>query len=474
MHIPDTDAKSLRILPWIVGIAFFMQMLDASILNVALPAIAESLSTSPLRMHSVVIAYMLTVATLIPASGWLADRFGTRRVFLVSIVLFTLGSLACAMSVTLDMLVAARVLQGVGGALLVPVGRLSVLRAFPRDQLVQVLSFVTLPGLMGPLMGPVVGGVIVQYVTWHWIFLINIPVGILGLFLTLRHMPALAPKDDPGAFDHFGFLLFGMFMVAVTLSLEGLGADPLPLNLRLLMAGAGLIALGFYCFHALRTARPLFSPALFKTRNFTVGILGNLFARLGIGALPFLTPLLLQVGLGYSPIRAGLTMLPITVGAMMGKSFVNRLIKTLGYRWFLGINTLLVSLMLAAFALIDAGLPYPLILGIFVLSGMANSLQFTGMNTITLIDLPDAQAGSGNSLLSAVMQLAMGMGVACAAGILDIFNQDGQDVLGAFHSTFLILGAMTAVSALIFFQARHTTGRMAPDQPHPHDAVPPH
>ena len=462
MPAPDTDAKSLRFLPWIVGIAFFMQMLDASILNVALPAIAESLDTSPLRMHSVVIAYMLTVATLIPASGWLADRFGTRRVFLVSICIFTLGSLACALSVTLDMLVASRILQGVGGALLVPVGRLSVLRAFPRDQLVKVLSFVTLPGLMGPLMGPVMGGVIVYYATWHWIFLINIPVGVLGIFLTLRHMPALEPKEEPGAFDWPGFLLFGLFMTAVTLSLEGLGEEPLPLGMRLLMAGAGLSGLGFYCLHAFRAAAPLFSPALFETRNFTVGILGNLFSRLGGGAMPFLTPLLLQVGLGYSPIKAGLTMLPITLGAMIGKSFVNRLIKKLGYRWFLGINTLLVSLMLASYALVDHELPYPFILLLFVAAGLVNSLQFTGMNTITLIDLPDTRAGSGNSLLSAVMQLAMGMGVACGAAILDVFNQGGQDVLGAFHSTFLVLGAMSAVSSLIFFQARHTGGYGTP------------
>lgn len=453
---------SLRILPWIVGIAFFMQMLDASILNTAIPSIAADLGASPLRMHAVVIAYMLTVATLIPASGWLADRFGVRRIFLISIIIFTLGSLACAISHTLEMLVAARVLQGVGGALLVPVGRLAVLRAFPRDQLVRVLSFITIPGLLGPLMGPVLGGLLVHYVTWHWIFLINIPVGVLGIILTMRCMPALTPKDGPGSFDGFGFLLFGVFMVGSTLSVESMGEGPLSLDLRLAMLGAGLACLGLYTVHAFRSKEPLFGPKLFRTRNFTVGILGNLFSRLGGGAMPFLTPLLLQVGLGYTPVKAGLTMLPITVGAIIGKSIVNGLIRMLGYRWFLTLNTLFVSLMLASYALIDENLPYPAILALFVVAGVANSLQFTGMNTVTLIDLPDDQAASGNSMLSAVMQLAMGLGVACGSAVLDLFTGPnpgkGPGLLPAFHDTFLVLAAMSAVSSVIFFQAARTTG----------------
>lgn len=462
MQDTDTDSKASRILPWIVGIAFFMQMLDMSILNTALPAIAASFGVSPLRMHAVVVAYMLTVATLIPASGWLADRFGARNVFLLSLFIFTLGSLACAASPTLDLLVAARILQGVGGALLVPVGRLSVLRAFPRDQLVRVLSFISIPALVGPLLGPTLGGLLAHYASWHWIFLINIPVGIIGFILTLRCMPPLAPKEAPGAFDWLGFGLFALFMVAVTLSLDAPGEPPISQNLRLYMAGAGVAGLLAYCVHALKARRPLFSPALFATRNFTVGILGNLFSRLGGGALPFLTPLFLQVGLGYSPVKAGLTMLPITIGAMLAKGFVNRLIKALGFRWFLSINTLLVSLLLASYSLINHDTPYPAIICLFIVAGMVNSLQFTGMNTITLLDLPDEQAGSGNSLLSAVMQLAMGLGVACAAAILNFYTDLGQEALDAFHNTFFVLAAVSALSAGIFFQARHTQGRAAP------------
>ncbi|MDL2216375.1 multidrug transporter subunit MdtD [Desulfovibrio sp. OttesenSCG-928-M14] len=443
----------LRTLLWVVGIAFFMQMLDASILNTALPAIAQSLDVSPLRMHAVVIAYMLTVAILIPASGWLADRFGVRRIFLAAILIFTLGSLACALSFSLPLLVASRVLQGIGGALLVPVGRLAILRAVPRAHLAEALSFITLPGLIGPLIGPTLGGLLVRYASWQWIFLINLPVGLVGIFLTLRCMPGQDEKNS-AAFDGGGFLLFALFMTGCTLSMESLGEEALSLSTRLITGGAALAALALYVRHAAKVAEPLFAPRLFRTRNFTVGIAGNLFARFGMGAMPFLTPLLLQLGLGYSAVQAGLAMLPITLGAIIGKSFVSRLIQALGYPRFLTLNTLLVSAMLAAYALIDPGIPLAIILGIFTLAGIVNSLQFTGMNTIALLDLPDSDAGSGNSLLSAVMQLAMSMGVAMAAALLDVCTSGGQTTLQAFHSTCLVLAGVTAISSLIFFQAR--------------------
>lgn len=433
-----------------------MQMLDATILNTALPSIAASLNISPLRTHAVVIAYMLTVGTLIPASGWLADRYGTRRIFLYSIIIFTLGSLACALSSTLEMLTAARVFQGVGGALLVPVGRLSILRAFPRKQLVKALSFITIPGLIGPLLGPTLGGMFVYYASWHWIFLVNIPVGLLGLVLTRLYMPSYPAPTAPPRFDYTGFLLFGGFMIMITLSLEGMGETPLPKSDRIVFFLAGIACIFTYGLYSLKAKTPLFSPTLFKTRNFTVGIIGNIISRLGMGAVPFLTPLLLQVGLGYDPVKAGLTMLPLALGAMLGKSCVNRLITIAGYRKFLFLNTLLVSLMLAAFSLIDQTMPYPGILLFFLLAGLINSLQYTGMNTITLIDLPEADSGSGNSLLSAVMQLSMSMGVALAASILDSFTTSGRGVHAAFHGAFLILGAMGALSSLVFAKTQDT------------------
>lgn len=453
MRKSTPDASAMRVLPWIVGISFFMQMLDGSILNIALPAIAASLGMSPLRMHAVVIAYMLTVAALIPASSWLADRFGTRRVFVTSIAVFTLGSLACALSSSLETLVLSRILQGVGGALLVPVGRLAILRLFPRERLLSVLSFISLPGLIGPLLGPTLGGAIVHYATWQWIFLINIPVGLLGIAPTLRHMPECS-GDGAGLFDWSGFFLFGLFMIGATLSLESLGENPMPFEARAGMAAASALFLGLFAFHAKRNRNALFSPALLRIRNFAVGLAGNLFARLGMGAMPFLTPLLLQVGLGYSPLKAGLTLLPLTIGAIVSKSLVSGLIKRAGFRRFLFINTLLVGGMLACCAFIGKNTPYAAILGLLGLAGAINSFQFTGMNTVTLIDLPPDMASGGNSLLSAIVQLAMGMGVALAAALLDFFTLAGQEPLPAFQRAYLILGGASAVSAFIFLQTR--------------------
>ena len=439
-----------------VAISFFMQMLDSSILNTSLPSIAIDFNTSPLQMQAVVVSYMLTVALIIPASGWLTDRFGSKPVFFSAICIFTLGSLACALSPNVGILVASRILQGVGGALMVPVGRLMVLRAFPRSELVGILSFVTIPGLLGPLIGPTLGGLLSHYASWHWIFLINIPVGLAGMLLCQRYLPSLAASEAPGKFDWPGFFLFSMFMVCVTLALGGLGEMHLAPSAIFLLAGGGITSLGLYWLHARKTPAPLFSPDLFAIRNFRIGIMGNLFARLGNGALPFLMPLLLQIGLGYNPVKAGLTMLPMTVGSLIVKSIVGKLIKRAGYRVFLVVNTLVMGVCIAAFALIDDSTPYYGILAIFTLMGMVNSMQFTAMNTLTLVDLPDNRAGSGNSLFSAVMQLAMGMGVACAASILNISSAAEFSVLKGFQQTFIIMGFLGAAAAVIFFRVEDT------------------
>ena len=350
------DTRTARLLPWLVAIAFFMQTLDGTILNTALPAMARDLAEDPLRMQGVVIAYMLTVALLIPASGWLADRFGTRRIFVSAIVLFSLGSLFCAMSTSLSQLVIARVIQGMGGALMLPVGRLVVLRAYPRSEFVRVMTFIALPGLVGPLIGPTLGGWLVEYASWHWIFLINLPVGLLGCAAAYRFMPDLRSAERI-RFDTVGFLLFGAAMVLITIALEGLGELHMPHARVLMLMVIGSACLAAYWLRAGHVDKPLFSPSLFRIRSFAVGIFGNLFARLGSGALPFMLPLLLQVALGYSPAQAGMMMIPLAAGAMLIKPLAKPLIDRLGYRRILIGNTLLLGSLIASLATIDVATP---------------------------------------------------------------------------------------------------------------------
>lgn len=463
--LPNLDARTARLLPWIVAIAFFMQTLDGTILNTALPAMARDLAEDPLRMQSVVIAYMLTVALLIPASGWVADRFGTRRIFFGAILLFSCGSLLCALSESLSQLIAARIVQGLGGALMMPVGRLVVLRAYPRSELVRIMSFITLPGLLGPLIGPTLGGWLVEYASWHWIFLINLPVGLLGCYAAIRFMPDLRGPQR-SRFDGVGFALFGAAMLLITIALEGLGELQLAhMRVMLLLLG-GLACLAAYWLRAGRIEQPLFAPELFRTRTFAVGILGNLFARLGSGALPFLVPLLLQVALGYSPAQAGMSMIPLALAAMLVKPLAKPLIEHLGYRNVLSGNTLLLGALLASLGLVGATTPYALLLLQLALLGAVNSLQFTAMNTVTLIDLDDAAASSGNSLLSVVVQLAISLGIASGAALLGGFSSEigkgtVNSLLGAFQLTFACVGVLSMLAAAIFLQLAPEDGRRA-------------
>jgi EmrB/QacA subfamily drug resistance transporter len=446
--------KSLSFLLGLVAVGFFMQTLDSTIVNTALPAMAGSLGESPLRMQSVVIAYSLTMAVLIPASGWLADRFGTKPIFMGAILLFTAGSVACAESTQLSQLIASRVLQGAGGAMLLPVGRLSLLRTFPRDRLLHAMSVVAIPGLIGPLIGPTLGGWIVQIASWHWIFLINVPVGILGCIATYVFMPDAKPAAV-AAFDAFGYLLLAFGMATVSLALNGLSDLGLPYPVVFVMLAFGLAAIAAYWLRATRQPHPLFPPALFKAGSFAVGLLGNLFARIGSGAMPFLIPLLLQLTLGYSPFHAGLMMLPVAAAGIATKGAVHPLITRMGYRMVLVGNTALLGLGIAAFAVTSASQPiwlHLLQLGFF---GAVNSIQFTAMNTITLKDLDREGASAGNSMLSMVQMLSISLGVMIAGALLSAFaalRHEGSDALPAFHATFICMGLITSASAWIFWQ----------------------
>ncbi|AUU83342.1 multidrug transporter subunit MdtD [Leclercia sp. LSNIH1] len=451
-------ARSMAGLPWIAAMAFFMQALDATILNTALPAIAQSLNRSPLAMQSAIISYTLTVAMLIPVSGWLADRFGTRRVFMLAVTLFTLGSLACALSSSLGELVVFRVIQGIGGAMMMPVARLALLRAYPRSELLPVLNFVTMPGLVGPILGPVLGGVLVTWASWHWIFLINIPIGIAGLFYARKFMPNFTTPRRK--FDMGGFFLFGLSLVLFSSGMELFGEKVVATWLAISIIFSGIVLFLLYIRHARRHPTPLISLSLFNTRTFSVGIAGNIASRLGTGCVPFLMPLMLQVGFGYPALIAGCMMAPTAVGSILAKSGVTQLLRRLGYRRTLVGVTIFIGVMIAQFSLQSAALPvWLLILPLFVL-GMAMSIQFTSMNTITLADLNDENASGGNSVLAVTQQLSISLGVAVSAAVLRFYEGfDNTNTVEQFHFTFITMGVLTVISALVFMLLKPKDGR---------------
>jgi DHA2 family multidrug resistance protein-like MFS transporter len=438
---------------WIVAFGFFMQSLDTTIVNTALPSMAISLGESPLHMHMVVVSYVLTVAVMLPASGWLADRVGVRNIFFTAIVLFTLGSLFCAQANTLDELVMARVLQGIGGAMMVPVGRLTVMKIVPRTQYMAAMTFVTLPGQVGPLLGPALGGILVEYASWHWIFLINLPVGIVGAITTLWLMPNY--RLQTGRFDIFGFVLLACGMATLTLALDGqkgLGISPLMLGV---LVGIGILAIVCYLLHARGNNGALFNLRLFRTPSFSLGLFGSFAGRVGSGMLPFMTPVFLQIGMGFSPFHAGLMMIPMVLGSMGMKRVVVQVVNRFGYRRALVCSTLglaLICLLFMATALMGWFWLLPLVL---FCQGMVNSMRFSSMNTLTLKDLPDELASGGNSLLSMVMQLSMSIGVTVAGLLLGMFSQSHLSAdNGVAHHVFMYayfcMAVIIALPAFIF------------------------
>ena len=485
MNTPSSavlSPRGARIVPWLVAMAFFMQMLDTTILNTALPGIARVLGVSAFRMHSVIISYMLMTAMLIPASGWLADRWGLRRTFSLGIGFFTFGSALCACAGSLQFLVFARAVQGIGGALMWPVGRLIILKAYPRADFVRLLSFVTLPGLIGPLLGPVAGGFFVEYVSWHWIFLINLPVGALGVVFSLMFIPEMVNREA-GRFDLSGFFLFSSSMVLLSIAMEGFGELHLPRVEATSLCLVGLLLMCVYWLRGSRDRDMLFSPRLFATRSFSIGIAGNLFARLAAGAVPFLNPLFLQLGLGFSPFRSGLFIMPVALGALLARKLITNLVEKLGFRTLLTGNTILLGCVIASFSLITPETPTVVQLLLLACVGTVNSTQFMAMNSFTLIELPQRDTASGNSLLAVTQQISMSMGVTIAATLLGGFTSwfagagapaQQETVLRVFHATFLAVGLVALISAGIFRLenpelGKKTTRTMPPEPPAPTD-----
>lgn len=437
---------------WIVSAGFFMQALDTTIVNTALPSMAHSLGVKPLAMQSAIVAYTLTMAMLTPASGWLADRFGTRRVYFSAILIFVLGSLCCASAHTLGQLVIARVLQGVGGSMLLPIGRLAVLRSVRGEQYVSALAMISIAGQVGPIVGPTLGGWFVEAATWHWIFLINVPIGLAGMVAVHRYLPRATETSAP-PFDLAGCALLSLCMLAFSLAVD----VPFESHRGVWSSGlflVGLVAMLAYVPHARRRRNPLFKLSLFGEPNFSVGLIGNLVCRIGSSAVPFLVPLLMQLELGYTPLQSGLMMLPAALAGTVAKRWIAPLIRRYGYDMFLLVNTLVVGGSIVGFALISRDTPLVVEAVILSIFGAANSMQFAAMNSITLKELSHEDAGGGNSLFSMVQMLAMGLGVSIGGALVKLFSEPSTATAMGFRMAFVCVGVITLGSALVFRQIK--------------------
>jgi len=457
-----TSDTGKRLLPWLVAVAFFMQALDTTILNTAVPAIAHALDVAPLSMKAVAASYTLALAVFIPISGWMADRFGTRRVFAAAIGFFALGSLLCGLSNNIHLLVVCRVIQGIGGAMMVPVGRLTMVRTFPKSELIRAMSFVAIPGLIGPMLGPVAGGVLIKYFHWSVIFFLNVPIGLLGLYLVYRYLPDFRePKTH--RLDITGLILFGAGIALLSYVLEVFGEHALSDREIVGLLVISLALLAGYGFHSMRMKYPLLRLSLFRTRTFFASVAGSFVTRLGVGGIPFLFPLLYQVGLGFTPVQSGLLMMPQAIAAISLKPVTTRILNTFGYRTVLVVNTVLLGATILSFATIGAATPVWLIVAQVFCFGLFSSMQYTSMNTLVYADVTSEESSGASTIASTVQQLSISFGVAFASLVTALFIPDrftsaAPQMLHGIHLAFLVLGAMTVVSATVFGRLRADDG----------------
>ena len=449
-------------LPWIVAVALFMEQLDTTIVNTAVPAMAESLGVTPLSLKSVVTSYILSLAVGIPVSGWMADRFGTRRVFFTAVAVFTFASVLCGLAQNLPMLVAGRILQGMGAAMMMPVGRLAIIRTFPKGELLRAMNFVIIPALIGPLLGPTLGGLIVHWLSWRYIFFVNVPVGLLALWLAWRHMPDYR-GESPRPLDVVGLALFGGGAALLSWLLEIFGEHTLDPTSAVLLLALSLGLLAAYGFHAHDTAHPLLRLALFRIRTFRISVAGGFVTRLGVGGMPFLLPLFYQVGLGMPAWQSGLLMMPMAAAAMLMKLIATPMLARFGYKRVLTVNTVMIGLVVCSFAAVGPGTPLVAIVLLGLALGFFNSLQYTSMNSMAYADIEAGDSSMASTIASSMQQMSMSFGLAFGSLIAGWYlgtqpQTDQTAVTTALHHAFLTVGGLTIVSSLSFWSLRPRDG----------------
>lgn len=458
MHLTRTR----RYLPWIVATALFMEQLDSTIVNTGIPAMAASLGVTPLSLKAVVTSYILSLAVSIPVSGWLAERFGSRRIFLFALGLFTVSSVLCGMAPNASLLVAARVPQGIAAAMMMPVGRSAVVRTFPKSELLRVMNFIIIPALIGPLLGPTVGGLIVHWLSWRDIFFVNVPVGLAALWLGRKYMPDYR-SESPPPLDVVGLVLFGSGIALLSWLLEVFGEHTVPALQMTVLALLSVVLLLAYGWHATQVPFPLLRLAVFRVRTFRISVLGGFVTRLGIGGLPFLLPLLYQLGLGLPAWASGLLMMPAAAAAMFMKVMSSTLLRRFGYRQVLVVNTVLIACGIACYALVGPGAPLWAIVTLGLALGLFNSLQFSSLNTMAYADIEGPDASMASTIASTLQQMSLSFGLAVASLITGFFlaslpQSDPLAVTRALHHAYLTMAGLTLASSLAFWWLHQDDG----------------
>lgn len=448
-----------RITPLILAVALFMEQMDSTVISTALPAIATDLGVGPITLKLALTSYMVALAIFIPVSGWMADRYGAKKIFRAAILVFIAGSILCAMSQSLLTFVGARFLQGMGGAMMTPVGRLVLLRTTKRSELVSAMALLTIPALVGPLTGPPIGGFITTYFSWQWIFLINVPIGVLGVWLSTIYLPEVPPTSTP-AIDIKGFFYMAFATSGVVFGLSVISLPALPLQVGFGAVAIGLISGTLYVRHARQHSTPLLDLELFRNRAFRASITGGSIFRIATGAIPFLMPLMLQFGFGMTPFQSGLITFIGAIGAITTKFMARRVFAAAGFRTVLIVAALGGAAMTAANAFFTPATPHIVIMGFLLVAGFCRSFFFTGVNSLGYADIEDEQASQATSMSSVMQQVSLALGVAVAAAILEAnIALHGRELsLADFHLAFTIVAALSLLAVIPFIGLARDAG----------------
>jgi EmrB/QacA subfamily drug resistance transporter len=450
-----------------------MENMDSTVIATSLPAIAADIGTNPLALKLAITSYLLSLAIFIPASGWTADRFGARTVFRVAIAVFVIGSIGCALSGSLTDFVIARIVQGMGGAMMTPVGRMVLVRTITKRELIGAMVWVTTPALMGPVLGPPVGGFITTYASWHWIFIINVPMGILGIILATYFIPDIRAEKHE-RFDVVGMVLAGLGIAGIAFGLSVLGLNFLPWTVVAGLIVGGILFVAAYLVHARHTENPALDLTLFRLPTFFASVTGGFIFRVGIGALPFLLPLMLQIGFGMTPFQSGLITFASAIGALGMKGVVTTILRRFGFRTILITNAIVSAGFLAICGAFTQATPVAVMFVLLMIGGFFRSLQFTSINTLAYADVDPRRVGRATALVSVGQQLAISAGVALGALAVELtLRFKGNGTLGAsdFPPAFLVVAFLSALSVPIFWRlSPHAGAEMADRLPAPTDS----